>query len=203
MSRLSYTRELMDAYAVRKITSSTNATPIVVTFNNHNLVDDDKITINGHLTNTNANGVWTITKVTDNTFSLNDSVGNGAGSNTGAFAKTKGMSPVTDYKACILSFDTDGGGDAAMTVKLVGSIQVDEPDFAAPKTADNQYEFIFMVDLEDPTNNNIAGDTGVVSTTDVHRMFEANINGLKWLGVLPTAGTEGEITVAIRKFTNS
>jgi hypothetical protein len=175
-----------------------------VTATAHGLVTGDKITINSHTTNTNANGVWIVTKVNDNSFSLDDSTatGGGAGGNDGAFAKTVGMSNVRGYKNLALAFDTDGGGDAAMTVKLVGSIQDDEPDFAAPQSADNQYEFIYMNDLEDATNN-IVGDTGfVVATADDHRLFEANVNGLTWIGVLPTAGTAGEITVRLTKFNN-
>ncbi len=158
MSRLSYTRKLMDAYAVRTIaTGTTDATPIVVTSASHGLETGDQITLFGHTTNTNANGFWVVTKVNDNSFSLDGSIGTGsAGSNDGAFAKSKGMANVDDYKACVLSFDTDGGGDAAMTIKLVGSIQTDQPDFAAPQADDNQYEFIYMVDLENPTANNIA-----------------------------------------------
>jgi hypothetical protein len=165
-------------------------------------VTGDRITVNKHLVNTSANGIWTATRINANTFSLDGSVGIGAGIDTGAFAKTVGMSNVRGYKNLALAFDTDGGGDAAMTVKLVGSIQDDEPDFAAPQSADNQYEFIYMNDLEDATNN-IVGDTGfVVATADDHRLFEANVNGLTWIGVLPTAGTAGEITVRLTKFNN-
>ena len=112
------------------------------------------------------------------------------------------MTSVRDYEHNVISFDTDGGADAAMTVKVVGSIQEEQPDFAAPQTADNQYEFIYINDLEDSANN-IIGDTGfVVATADDHRLFEANVSGLQWIGVLPTAGTAGEITVKVRKFSN-
>jgi hypothetical protein len=68
------------------ITSSTNATPIVVTSTlPHALSTGDSVFIYSHLTNTNANNTssnpaWTITKVSDTTFSLDGSVGNGVGS---------------------------------------------------------------------------------------------------------------------------
>lgn len=204
MSRLNVGVTLLDGYAPRTITSSTDATPIVVTTDAHGYATGDKISINGHATNTNANGIWTITVVTATTFSLNDSTatGGGAGGGTGCHCKSKGMINMINYKENILAFDTDGGGDAAMTVKLVGSIQKNEPDFAAPQSANNQYEFIYMNDYNVPANS-IDGDAGfVVATADDHRMFEANINGLRWLGVLPTAGTAGEITVKLLKLNN-
>lgn len=195
--------QLLTLAAPRTITSSTDAAPIVVTATAHNLETGDKITINGHVTNTNANGIWTVTKTSANAFSLDDSTatGGGAGGNTGCFCKTVGAMNVEDYKNIVVSWDTDNGGDAAMTVKLVGSIQEDAPDFAAPQAADNEYEFIFQSDYNNPAAKNIKGDTGfVVASADDHRLMKANIDGLRWLGVLPTAGTEGEITVGVRRF---
>lgn len=205
-TRLSSTSTLLDAAAPRTVTSSTDATPIVVTAAGHNLSTGDKITINGHATNTNANGTWIITKVGADTFSLDDSTatGGGAGGNTGCFCITVGMALVEDYKSVILAYDTDNGGDAAMTVKLVGSIQETEPDMAAPQAADNQYEFIYQSDYENPVTDNIAGDAGIVAAAgDEHRMLKANIERLTWIGVLPTAGTEGEISVQCRRYNNS
>ncbi len=195
--------KLLDAAAPRTITSSTDATPIVVTTAAHGFSTGDRITINGHATNTNANGDWFITVVTATTFSLDGSTatGGGAGGATGCFCVTVGAMNVEDYKDIAISWDTDGGGDAAMTVKLVGSIQDDAPDFAAPQAANNQYEFIYQSDYENPAAENIDGDTGfVVASADNHRLLKANIVGLKWLGVIPTAGTEGELTVGVRRF---
>lgn len=67
--------------------SSTNATPIVITRNNHGLVTGDTVVITGHTVNTNANGTWTVTNLTSNTFSLDGSVGNGVGGATGTIRK--------------------------------------------------------------------------------------------------------------------
>lgn len=60
------------------ITGATNATPIVVTSNGHGLVTGDGVVIAGVLGNTAANGTWVVTKVNNNTFSLNNSAGSGA-----------------------------------------------------------------------------------------------------------------------------
>ena len=69
------------------ITSSTNATPIVVTKAGHGLADNDYVLLTGHTTNTNANGIWQVTYIDPNTFSLDGSVGNGVGGATGGFRK--------------------------------------------------------------------------------------------------------------------
>ena len=66
------------------ITNATNATPIVVTADAHGLVTGDAISISGITGNTNANGYFKITRLTADTFSLQnystgaDIAGNGA-----------------------------------------------------------------------------------------------------------------------------
>lgn len=108
---------------------------------------------------------------------------------------------VEDFRHCVLTFDTDGGGDAALTVKFAGSISEVAPDFTAAQTPANQYDFIQVKDLEDGAS--IDGDTGIaVATADDHRQVEANINGLKYLTARVTARTEGEVTVKVRLFNN-
>lgn len=74
---------------VKQITSSTNATPIVITSTAHGFTNGDIVVITGHTTNTAANGIWAIAGVAANTFQLTDpitggnSVGNGVGGATG------------------------------------------------------------------------------------------------------------------------
>lgn len=66
------------------ISSSTNASPIVVTTSSaHGLETGDDTFIYGHRVNTNANGKWTVTVLSSTTFSLNGSTGNGVGAATG------------------------------------------------------------------------------------------------------------------------
>lgn len=72
----------------KNIVSSTNATPIVITETAHGNVTGDTKIVNGHTVNTRANGVWEITVLTANTYSLQNadgtnSVGNGIGGATG------------------------------------------------------------------------------------------------------------------------
>lgn len=73
------------------ITSSTNATPIVVTATSHGLTTGDTVLIDNHSTNTNANGVWTVNVLTSSTFQLlnadgSNSTGNGTGGATGTIS---------------------------------------------------------------------------------------------------------------------
>ncbi len=74
---------------IKQISSSTNATPIVVTATSHGFSNGDIVVITGHTTNTAANGIWAIASVATNTFALTDpitgtnSVGNGVGGATG------------------------------------------------------------------------------------------------------------------------
>lgn len=69
--------------STQTITSSTNATPVVVTKAAHGYATGNTVIISGHTVNTNANGVWDITVVDVDTYSLAGSVGNGAGGATG------------------------------------------------------------------------------------------------------------------------
>ena len=62
--------------ATGSITGATNATPIVITSTAHGLTTGTVVTIASVGGNTAANGTWTITVLTANTFSLNNSTGN-------------------------------------------------------------------------------------------------------------------------------
>lgn len=76
------------------ISSSTNATPIVVTTSSaHGLVPGDYVMVTSHTTNTNANGVWKVgTTPTSTTFQIlqmngSNTTGNGTGGATGNITK--------------------------------------------------------------------------------------------------------------------
>jgi len=106
---------------------------------------------------------------------------------------------VADFKNIILSFATDGGNDAALTVKFQGSIQETCPDFSASQATDNMWDYIEVIDLEDGAA--IDGDTGVsVAAADDYRLLEANINGLMWFCATITSRTEGELTLKAMTF---
>lgn len=70
------------------ITGASNASPIVITSNNHGLQTGMKVTVTNVLGNTAADGTFVITNLTTNTFSLNGSTGNGAYTSGGAWHVT-------------------------------------------------------------------------------------------------------------------
>lgn len=104
-----------------------------------------------------------------------------------------------DYRHAVISFATDGGGDAALTVKVQGSIETTEPTWASAQSVTNHWDYIDVIDLQDGAS--IDGDTGVaVATADDYRLLQVNCDGLKWLNVIVTARTEGEVTVKAKIF---
>lgn len=104
---------------------------------------------------------------------------------------------VQDYRDLVLALDTSG--TSTLTVKFQGSIQEDEPNWEGAQSADNQWDYVQIKDLED--GSSLAGDTGVaISASDDHRVFEANTNGLRWLNAIISGYTGGEATVALRAF---
>lgn len=114
------------------ISSSTNATPIVVTTSsNHGYVTGDVVRVYNHTTNTSANGIWIIEKTSDTTFKLLDdgtgvsSAGVGIGGASGSVlllsprvitlssATTK---PVPDGSAARSSWTSANGSTVGSTV---------------------------------------------------------------------------------------
>ena len=84
--------------AAINISSSTNATPIVVTSSAaHGLVTGDYVSIISHGTNTNANGVWLVgTTPTSTTFQIlqidgSNTTGNGVGGATGRITNANNL----------------------------------------------------------------------------------------------------------------
>jgi hypothetical protein len=91
------------------ITSSTNATPIVVTIGAHTFVVGDFVAVDGHLVNTNANGWWKVSVIGGTTITLTNpltganAIGNGVGAATGNVyraSKTLGGTPPYTHPSC-------------------------------------------------------------------------------------------------------
>jgi hypothetical protein len=70
------------------ITNATNASPIVITSNNHGLSTGTRVTISGVGGNGGANGTFVVTVIDANTFSLNGSAGTGVYTTGGTWAAT-------------------------------------------------------------------------------------------------------------------
>ena len=70
------------------------------------------------------------------------------------------------------------------------------PNFAAAQTADNQWDYIDVVDLQDGTP--IDGDTGVaLSGTDDHRQFQVNNDAMEWVCAIASSYSAGAVTTKV------
>lgn len=199
------------------VTSSTDATPIVVTATSHGLVTGDLVEINGHTTNIAANGIFKITKVNANSFQLQnyvtgaDIAGSGAGAGaSGVMVKAPKILFVSDFRNIILSVETSGSFNG--TFKLAGSLgkpillssdkrSEDTPNFGATQSASNPYQYVQIINLD--TAAAVNGATGVTSAgTDLHTQYEVNVNGLKYLCPIFTAWTAGAVTLKAQLLDN-
>lgn len=201
---------ILDAVTPQAITSSTDATPIVVTKASHGLATGDLIMIYGHATNVAANGVRRVTVLNSSTFSLQDpdtdadiaGSGAGAGGGTGIFFTAPKIPLISDFRNAVFSLHTTSS--LAATIKVAGSIgktDGNSPNFGATQSPSNPYTFLNSINLEDGAA--VEGDTGIVSAgTDLNQTYEVNINGIKYLTIFPTAWTAGVITVKLQVFSN-
>ncbi len=206
---------IFDSATPKTITSSTDATPIVVTCTSHGFSTGDLVLIYGHATNIAANGIFKVTRVDANSFSLQDrytganiaGTGGGAGADGLAVVAPK-ILLVSDFRNIVLHFNT--AGTATLTAKFAGSMgknradastHGDTPNFGATVSDTNPYSFVAAVNLEDGAV--VEGDTGLAPAgADIVRMVEVNTNGLKYFTVIPTAWTQGAITVKAVCFSN-
>ncbi len=104
---------------------------------------------------------------------------------------------VQDYRHITAYIDL--ASSANLTIKCVGSISNDAPNPLNAQSASNAYDFIEMIDLQ--SGSDIDGDTGVSSAgTDDHRVFNVNVDGLKWVTFYITARSAGNASVGAKGF---
>lgn len=101
---------------VKSIVSSTNASPISVQVTGHGYTTGQQVTIEEHLTNTPANGTWTITVSDSNNFTLNGSTGLGVGGATGKVVRNSDF-----YLVWVLSTSTEAKLDSPSS-KVLGEL---------------------------------------------------------------------------------
>lgn len=201
---------IWDAVTPVAITSSTDATPIVVTATSHGLATGDLVQIFGHTTNIAANGIYRVTRVDANSFSLQDKdsganivgSGGGAGAN-GVMIKAPKILLLQDWVNCVLSMESSGSLNA--TIKIAGSLgkpvslptdkrSEDTPNFGATQSKSNPYTFLQLINYD--TAAAVNGATGITSAgTDLHNTYEVNINAVKYLCPVLTAWSAGVITL--------
>lgn len=193
---------LWDRVTPVAITSSTDATPIVVTATAHGFNTDDLVMIYGHTTNVAANGTYRVIRLTANTFSLKDMntgasiAGSGGGAGSGGTVVIAPKMPIVeDFRNIILQVFTSG--TATATIQVAGSISEAGsamPNFGASVSATNFYSFLQAIDLD--TGSAVNGATGFVATAaDIQKSYEININAEKFITVILKSWTQGVITV--------
>lgn len=200
------------------VTSSTDATPIVITATSHGLNSGDRVLIYGHTTNIAANGIYKITKVNANSFSLQDEftganiAGSGSGAGlSGLMVKAPPILLTTGYRNIVLQVFTSG--TATTTLKVAGSLGIsaesyangpryDFMNMAATAGINNPYTFLQAIDLD--TAAAVNGATGfVASGADLGKQYEINVNAMKYLTVFPISWSQGVITVKALMVTNA
>ncbi len=113
------------------ITGATNASPIVITSEEHGLSTGSRVTITGVLGNLAANGTFTVTVVTADTFSLDDSTGDGAYTSggtwnaTGLYTLTLDVSAANGYEqgqtySVLIQCELSSTGWAELVTFIVG-----------------------------------------------------------------------------------
>lgn len=197
------------------VTSSTDVTPIVVTAAAHGFNTGDAVSITGHATNVAANGTFKVTRLSANTFSLQDEFtgadiagsGGGGGIN-GVAMKACPLVNVKDYRNIIVQFST--GGTATLNVQIAGSLGKPESltvstvagnthqpvNFGGTRSVSNTYTYLQVINLD--TGAAVNGATGIAATAgDVFLMLEINVNAMTYLRLLPNTFTQGSVTAIL------
>lgn len=102
---------------------------------------------------------------------------------------------ISKYKDVMLQLVAANATSA--TIKIQGSLSDTAPDFSATQTAANHWDYVGSYDLNDPSSL-IAGDTGItfvaVTIADSCRNLIVNIDGVRWLNIVVTAISGGDVT---------
>ena len=100
--------------ATKTLTAATNATPIAITITGHGYSTGDTVVVTGVVGNTAANGTWEITVTDANTFTLDNSAGNGART-SGGTVRLRNNTRVMLASAVTQNIASTGPGRAAWT----------------------------------------------------------------------------------------
>lgn len=99
-----------------------------------------------------------------------------------------------------LVIDLVGSNTSVATIQFVGSIDENAPDFSVPASESNRWEYVQMIDIKD--GSTINGATGVVLAADAVMILEANVNVLRWFGIIVSAYTSGQLDSFLRGYNN-
>ena len=201
-----YPYKMLEDVTPVAITSSTNASPIVITATAHGYATGDQVQITQHTTNTSANGTWKVTKVTDNTYSLTENVitgvisnGVGVGGATGQCYAAPKFVFASDFKS--IQHEVNTASSANVTIKVVASNQEEYPDFAQIQSKDNRYDYVQLMESADGNPKN--GDKGIeVAATDINKSYEQNHNKSRWVSVILEDYVAGSVNIITTVYSN-
>ena len=104
---------------------------------------------------------------------------------------------VSDFRHLILALNTTGNG--AMVINVQGSIQEAKPTFTSAASPTNQWTYLQIVNLDDQSVVN--GTAGITLTgTDINKMYEINTNGIKWVNLIISSWTAGQLYARLKPF---
>ena len=210
---------LFDNVTPIAITSSTDASPIVVTDLYQSFQNGDRVMIYGHTTNIAANGLFRVASVTSTTFALVDETtykniaGSGGGAGAGGIVvKAPPVLFVEDFRNIILQVGTSG--TATLNLKVAGSLgspssialknnsEFDYVNMGGTVNPSNPYTFLNVINLD--TNAVTSGATGLAVTgTDINNAYQVNVVAMKYFTIIPATWSAGAITVKALLTSNS
>lgn len=208
---------IWDDVTPKAATSSTDASPAVVTSANHGFSTGDKVVIYGHATNSTVNGLREVVALTANTFSLKDAYtgaavnGAGGGAGSGGVIMPAKVLSCEDYDTVAISVTVPG--TPTLTIKFAGSDgkfaadstngHGDTPNVGGTQASSNPWTFLDFADTA-ASGAITDGDTGLVAAgAAVNARVEINASGLKYLVPLLTAYTSGVVSAKARLTRNS
>ena len=96
-----------------------------------------------------------------------------------------------------ITVDLDVSGTTVSTsVRFVGSISNDAPNFYASQSATNAWDYIDTNDIQNVTE--VEGDAGLNFTTKDHRLFEIYSKNLTWISAVTDDLETGTISIKIK-----
>ena len=99
---------------------------------------------------------------------------------------------VGPYRNIIIAISTSGS--ANLTVKVEGTVESSEPDWASAASPSNIYANVGLFPYD--SNTYIAGATGVVfAGADRTELYEVNTNGLAWVNFRVSGYSAGAVTI--------
>lgn len=171
--------ELTIASRSGSITGATTDTPIVITSASHGLTTGEIVKISGVLGNVAANGIWTVTNLTANTFSLDSSVGAGTYDSGGTWRQGAGridytsVDAPTDSRVVTRQILRTKDGDARTVYVDVETTDLSSTSFSSTNTDDDLgFNGIPLLDTDGKDNASSKYDE-----PPDYKPFMASING--------------------------